>query len=262
MAVEVKLEAFEGPLDLLLHLIDKNKVDIYDIPISLITAQYMEYLDSMEESLKERGSSGTSPERGDVPVMDTMSEFLVMAATLLDIKCRMLLPRQVNEEGEEEDPRSELVQQLLEYKVYKYMSQELKFMEQDAKKSLFKGNTMPSELLNYEEEIDYEELLKGLSLKDLERIFRDTMKRQEDKIDPIRSKFGKIEKEEVSLEDRTEELLRFAGEHKSFKFSELLTMFKGRLQMVVTFLAVLELVRSYSWNLVQEEDGGDILITA
>ena len=262
MAVEVKLEAFEGPLDLLLHLIDKNKVDIYDIPISLITAQYMEYLDSMEKSLKEQGSSDSSPERGGVPVMDTMSEFLVMAATLLDIKCRMLLPRQVNEEGEEEDPRSELVQQLLEYKVYKYMSQELKFMEQDAKKSLFKGNTMPSELLNYEEEIDYEELLKGLSLKDLERIFRDTMKRQEDKIDPIRSKFGKIEKEEVSLEDRTEELLRYAGEHRSFKFSELLTMFKGRLQMVVTFLAVLELVRSNSWNLVQEEDGGDILITA
>ncbi|MBR2185962.1 MAG: segregation/condensation protein A [Lachnospiraceae bacterium] len=262
MAVEVKLEAFEGPLDLLLHLIDKNKVDIYDIPISLITAQYMEYLDSMEKSLKEQGSSDSSLERGGVPVMDTMSEFLVMAATLLDIKCRMLLPRQVNEEGEEEDPRSELVQQLLEYKVYKYMSQELKFMEQDAKKSLFKGNTMPSELLNYEEEIDYEELLKGLSLKDLERIFRDTMKRQEDKIDPIRSKFGKIEKEEVSLEDRTEELLRYAGEHRSFKFSELLTMFKGRLQMVVTFLAVLELVRSNSWNLVQEEDGGDILITA
>ena len=262
MAVEVKLEAFEGPLDLLLHLIDKNKVDIYDIPISLITAQYMEYLDSMEKSLKEQGSSDSSLERSDVPVMDTMSEFLVMAATLLDIKCRMLLPRQVNEEGEEEDPRSELVQQLLEYKVYKYMSQELKFMEQDAKKSLFKGNTMPSELLNYEEEIDYEELLKGLSLKDLERIFRDTMKRQEDKIDPIRSKFGKIEKEEVSLEDRTEELLRYAGEHRSFKFSELLTMFKGRLQMVVTFLAVLELVRSNSWNLVQEEDGGDILITA
>ena len=262
MAIEVKLEAFEGPLDLLLHLIDKNKVDIYDIPISLITAQYMEYLDSMEKSLKEQGSSDSSLERGGVPVMDTMSEFLVMAATLLDIKCRMLLPRQVNEEGEEEDPRSELVQQLLEYKVYKYMSQELKFMEQDAKKSLFKGNTMPSELLNYEEEIDYEELLKGLSLKDLERIFRDTMKRQEDKIDPIRSKFGKIEKEEVSLEDRTEELLRYAGEHRSFKFSELLTMFKGRLQMVVTFLAVLELVRSNSWNLVQEVDGGDILITA
>ena len=270
MAVEVKLEAFEGPLDLLLHLIDKNKVDIYDIPISLITAQYMEFLDSFSESdMEHRHQSALSAQGGaqvtdqrSVTKMNTMSEFLVMAATLLDIKCRMLLPRQVNEEGEEEDPRSELVQQLLEYKVYKYMSQELKFMEQDAKKSMFKGNTMPSELLNYEEEIDYEELLNGLSLKDLEKIFRDTMKRQEDKIDPIRSKFGKIEKEEVSLEDRTEELIKYADEHKSFKFSELLTMFKGRLQMVVTFLAVLELVRSNAWSLTQEEDGGDILINA
>ncbi len=245
MAVEVKLEAFEGPLDLLLHLIDKNKVDIYDIPISLITSQYMEYLKGM-----------------DTTDMDTMSEFLLMAATLLDIKCRMLLPKKETEEGEEEDPRSELVEQLLEYKVYKYMSQELKSMGQDAKKSLFKENTMPSELLDYEEEINYDELLNGLSLKDLLVIFRDTMKRQEDRKDPIRSKFGKIEKEEVSLEDRTEELLKFSAEHKSFKFSDLLSMFKGRLQILVTFLAVLELVRSNNWRLSQDEDGGDIMISA
>ena len=93
MELEFKLEKFEGPLDLLLHLIDKNKVDIYDIPIADITDQYMEYVRQMEEE-----------------DMDVMSEFLVMAATLLDIKCRMLLPKEVNEEGEEEDPRAELVQ--------------------------------------------------------------------------------------------------------------------------------------------------------
>ena len=92
MELEFKLEKFEGPLDLLLHLIDKNKVDIYDIPIADITDQYMEYVRQMEEE-----------------DMDVMSEFLVMAATLLDIKCRMLLPKEVNEEGEEEDPRAELV---------------------------------------------------------------------------------------------------------------------------------------------------------
>ena len=95
MELEFKLEKFEGPLDLLLHLIDKNKVDIYDIPIADITDQYMEYVRQMEEE-----------------DMDVMSEFLVMAATLLDIKCRMLLPKEVNEEGEEEDPRAELVQKL------------------------------------------------------------------------------------------------------------------------------------------------------
>ena len=88
MAISVKLEAFEGPLDLLLHLIDKNKIDIYDIPIVEITNQYMEYIRAMQER-----------------DLNIMSEFLLMAATLLDIKCKMLLPVEVNEEGEEEDPR-------------------------------------------------------------------------------------------------------------------------------------------------------------
>ena len=104
MGIPVKLEVFEGPLDLLLHLIDKNKIDIYDIPIVEITNQYMEYIRNMQ--------------REDLNIM---SEFLVMAATLLDIKCRMLLPKEVNEEGEEEDPRQELVEQLLQYKMYKYI---------------------------------------------------------------------------------------------------------------------------------------------
>ena len=100
MEIKVKLEAFEGPLDLLLHLIEKNKVNIYDIPIVEITAQYLEYVQAMEEE-----------------DLDVVSDFLVMAATLLDIKCRMLLPKETTAEGEEEDPRSELVERLLEYKM-------------------------------------------------------------------------------------------------------------------------------------------------
>ena len=108
MELSYKLEKFEGPLDLLLHLIEKNKVNIYDIPIAEITDQYMEYVRQMDEEN-----------------LDVVSEFLVMAATLLDIKARMLLPREVSEEGEEEDPRAELVERLLEYKTYKYMSLEL-----------------------------------------------------------------------------------------------------------------------------------------
>jgi len=107
MGIPVKLEAFEGPLDLLLHLIEKNKIDIYDIPIVEITEQYMEYIRQMQEEN-----------------LNIMSEFMVMAATLLDIKCKMLLPKEVTEEGEEKDPREELVQQLLEYKMFKYMSYE------------------------------------------------------------------------------------------------------------------------------------------
>ncbi len=124
MAISVKLEVFEGPLDLLLHLIDKNKIDIYDIPITLITEQYLDYIRQMESE-----------------DMNVMSEFLVMAATLLDIKCRMLLPVEVNEEGEEEDPRAELVARLLEYKMYKYMAQELLELEAGAGKHLYKAAT-------------------------------------------------------------------------------------------------------------------------
>ena len=108
MGISVKLQVFEGPLDLLLHLIDKNKVNIYDIPIAMITEQYMEYV----EQLKKED-------------LNVVSEFLVMAATLLDIKSRMLLPKEVDEEGNEEDPRAELVEKLLEYKLYKAMAQKL-----------------------------------------------------------------------------------------------------------------------------------------
>ena len=143
MAISVKLQVFEGPLDLLLHLIEKNKIDIYDIPIVEITAQYLEYIQQMQTE-----------------DMNVMSEFLVMAATLLDIKCRMLLPKEVNEEGEEEDPRAELVQKLLEYKMYKCISYELKdrrtsqgeLFEVSVEMRMQHGRT--DQLLNYLDEFD------------------------------------------------------------------------------------------------------------
>ena len=106
MSIPVKLEAFEGPLDLLLHLIDKNKVNIYDIPIVEITEQYLEYIKQM-----------------DTKNLEIMSEFLVMAATLVKIKSKMLLPVEESEEEEAVDPRQELVDRLLEYKMYKYISE-------------------------------------------------------------------------------------------------------------------------------------------
>ena len=132
MAISVKLEVFEGPLDLLLHLIDKNKIDVYDIPIAEITEQYLDYIRKMPTE-----------------DMNVMSEFLVMAATLLDIKCKMLLPREVNEEGEEEDPRAELVERLLEYKMYKYMAYELKDRQMDAGQVLYRVKNLPKEVASY-----------------------------------------------------------------------------------------------------------------
>ncbi len=166
MAISVKLEVFEGPLDLLLHLIDKNKVDIYDIPIVEITEQYLDYIRQMETE-----------------DMNVMSEFLVMAATLIDIKCRMLLPREVDEEGEEEDPRQELVQKLLEYKMYKFMSLELKDRQVDAARNLYREQKLPPEVAMYRPPVDYEQLIGDMTLSRLHGIFKSILKRQEDKIE-------------------------------------------------------------------------------
>ena len=243
MGIPVKLQVFEGPLDLLLHLIDKNKIDIYDIPIVEITNQYMEYIQAMEKE-----------------DLNIMSEFLVMAATLLDIKCKMLLPKEVNEEGEEQDPRQELVEQLLEYKMYKYMSYELRDRQMDGEQVLYKDPSIPNEVLEYVEPVDLDELLGDLTLAKLNRIFKEVMKKQVDKIDPVRSKFGKIEKEEVTLPDRLDFVSEYARTHSRFSFRSLLEQQTSRTQIVVTFLAVLQLMKEGVILIRQEHAFDDILI--
>ena len=243
MAIPVKLPIFEGPLDLLLHLIDKNKIDIYDIPIVEITDQYMEYIRQMQEK-----------------DLDVMSEFMVMAATLLDIKCKMLLPKEVNEEGEEEDPRAELVQQLLEYKMYKNLSYELRDRMEDAEKILYKDPTIPGEILSYREPADPKELLKDVTLEKLHSIYKSILRRQEDKMDPIRSKFGRIEQEEVNLPEKMDYVEEYARTHKKFSFRQLLEKQCSRTQIVVTFLAILELMKTGKIIIRQEHLFDDIEI--
>ena len=243
MEISYKLESFEGPLDLLLHLIEKNKVNIYDIPIAMITDQYLEYVRHMEEES-----------------LDVVSEFLVMAATLLDIKARMLLPKEVNEEGEEEDPRAELVARLLEYKTYKYMSLELKDMELDAEKIFYKSPTIPKEVEKYEQPVDLDKLLDGVTLAKLQQIFQSVMKRQKDKIDPVRSTFGTIKKEPVSLEQKIASVMGYARKHRKFSFRGMLTKQKDRTEVVVTFLALLELMKVGKIHLTQENLFDDMMI--
>ena len=239
MELSVKLKVFEGPLDLLLHLIDKNKVNIYDIPIVEITNQYMAYIREMQ--------------RQDLNIM---SEFLVMAATLLNIKARMLLPAEVNEEGEEEDPRQELVEKLLEYKMYKYMSLELKDRMVDAGKAMYKPPTLPDEVKDYRQPVDLDELLDGLTR--LNAVFKELMKRQEEKIDPVRSKFGRLEKEEVSLTDKIAYVAAYAKERGRFSFKALLAEQTTKMHCIVTFLALLELVRGGLLTVDQEKTFADI----
>lgn len=245
MALSVKLEVFEGPLDLLLHLIEKNKIDIYDIPIVEVTDQYLAYIKQMETE-----------------DMNIMSEFLVMAATLLDIKCRMLLPREENEDGEEEDPRAELVQKLLEYKLYKYMSFELRDRQVDAEKMWFKKPMLPKEVQDYQYPIDYKELLGDVNLVKLNEIFKSVMRKQEDKIDPIRSKFGKIEKDEINLEEKQAYIEEYVKNHKKFSFRGLLEKQGNKMEIIVTFLAVLEMMKQGMISIEQEENFADIIITS
>ncbi|MCL2254914.1 MAG: segregation/condensation protein A [Lachnospiraceae bacterium] len=243
MALQIKLQVFEGPLDLLLHLIDKNKVDIYDIPIVMITEQYLEYIRHMEKE-----------------DMNLMSEFLVMAATLLDIKCRMLLPLEVNEEGEEEDPRAELVQKLLEHKMYKYMSEELRDRQIDARRNLFKETTLPDEVRNYREPFNYEELIGDATLNKLHELFKIMLKRQEDKIDPIRSSFSEVEKDEIDIELKMSYVENFLLNRRRFSFIELIEKQKNKMEIIVTFLVILELMKIGRIIILQDELKDDIII--
>ena len=193
MGIPVKLEVFEGPLDLLLHLIEKNKVDIYDIPIVLITEQYLDYVQQMEKAN-----------------MDIMSEFLVMAATLV--------------------------------KINKYASFELKDRQVDAGRVFYKKETLPDEVKNFTEDVPISDLLNDITLAKLQGIFNSVMKKQVDKIDPIRSKFGEIEKEEISLEDHIVFLENYAN-------------------VIVTFLGILEMMKMGKLTIVQKEIFDDIMIT-
>ena len=245
MGISIKLQQFEGPLDLLLHLIDKNKVDIFDIPIVEITNQYMEYLHAMETE-----------------DMSVMSEFLVMAATLLDIKARMLLPKEVNEEGEEEDPRQELVERLLEYKMYKYMSYELRDRQMDAEHMLYREQSLPKEVLQYKPPVNLDEILGDLNLEKLNAIFQDVMKRSEDRMDPVRSKFGQVEKEEVDLDQTIAYVEKYISRHHKCNFRSLLNKQKSKMQVVITFLTILEMMKTGKIEVEQDEIFGEILITA
>ena len=245
MPLSVALAAFDGPLDLLLHLVEKNKVNIFDIPIVEITDQYLAYVRELETE-----------------DLSLMSEFMVMAAELISIKCKMLLPPEVDEEGEEIDPRKDLVQQLLEYKMYKYMSYELKDRMPEAERRLYKGDTTPKEVLKYRPKVDPEELLQDLTLKRLHEIFSQVLRRQESRMDPIRSQFGTIRKEEVRLEDKLLEVADLARRRKRFSFRELLKRQKSRMQTIVAFLAMLELMKYGIVEAEQEETGGEIMIRA
>ena len=244
MAISVKLQQFEGPLDLLLHLIEKNKIDIFDIPIAEVTQQYLDFIRTMKEQ-----------------DLNIASEFMVMAAELIDIKCRMLLPKEPETEEAEEDPREELVRRLLEYKMYKYMSYDLRErLEQE--NSIFREPSIPGEVLAWRPKAEPEELLGNTTLDALHAIFRDVLRREKEKIDPVRSEFREVRADEVNIGDKVRELAGYAKTHRKFSFRTLIRKQKNRVQTIVMFLAVLEFMKAGYIRVSQEKLFDDIEIEA
>ncbi|MDO5409305.1 MAG: segregation/condensation protein A [Lachnospiraceae bacterium] len=242
MQLEFDLHVFKGPLDLLMHLIEKNKIDIYDIPIALLTDQYMACLENME------------------PDLDSNSEFLVMASTLLYLKANSLLPHE-EEEDEVEDPREELVRRLLEYKMFQEISQVLNEQEMQTGEMAYRKEQLPEEVKSYKEPVDLDELLEGVDMKRLHRVFQMLMRRQEEIRDPVRSNFGKIRKEPLKVGDRIAYLTERLRREGHFWFSQTLEE-GGRFEVVVTFLAMLELMKAGQITIRQEEGFGDIYMEA
>lgn len=240
MEYKIKIDAFQGPMDLLLHLIDKAEIDIYDIPINIIAEQFIEYLREMEELN-----------------LEVASEFLLIAATLLEIKSKMLLPQNVSDfdddsEVEEEDPRAELIKRLVEYKKYKEAAEELKGFESIYSKMFFKPR---EELEEYvEEEIE----LTGLSVDKLLKTLNTIMKNNKNKMDIL--DINIIQREEFTLEDCILEIKSNLERKEKIEFSELLNENSHIGKIVVYFLSILELVKMKYIYLEQNKEFSDLFI--
>lgn len=226
----VKLEIFEGPLDLLLFLVKKNKIDIYDIPIALITRQYLKYI----KLLKELD-------------LDLASEFILMASTLIRIKVKMLLPSGEKEE-EEEDPREELVAALLEYKKYKEAAQSLQRKEEE--EQVF----YPRSDFSYIEVENRIEFLQEASIFDLLVAFKKVLDNQP------KESFHAINFQKVDLEQRIQYILDYLAKKEKVRFEELFQDNPIRLVLVVTFMAILELIRLQEIRIMQRRHFSPILI--
>lgn len=232
----VKLQVFEGPLDLLLYLIRKNEVDIYNIPVALITQQYLEYLNVMQ-----------------LLDLNVAGEFLVMAATLMQIKSRMLLPQDERpaEEAEEPDPREELVRRLLEYQRFKEVARHLAALE-GQRRGIY-VRTTPAEGLAATTETPSAEPFEA-SLFDLLSAFSKVL------TTVSREQFYEIVRDEVTVEQKVHALLHRLLERSSLTFEELFAGSRTRLEIIATFLALLELVRLKEVSARQETVFGPITI--
>lgn len=241
MAVTYKLESFEGPLDLLLHLIDKAEIDIHEISISEVTDQYMEYLNAMQEL-----------------ELEVTSEFLVMAATLLSIKSKQLLPKPPVIEDDYEiweddglDPRDELIAKLIEYRKYKLIAEQLR--EQEFERSLV-FTKEPEDLSPYMKAIP-DNPVKGLHVDDLIKAFQKALRRA-----TRRNIVTTIHRDEISVKDRINDIIVILRDYETVRFSKLIRDDMSRHEIVVTFLALLELMKMKHIRCHQHQLFDDIVI--
>ena len=172
----------------------------------------------------------------------------------------MLLPIEKDEEGNEEDPRAELVERLLEYRKYKYMSSELRDMGVGSDKILYKVPTIPDDVAHYRPPVDLDELLGDVTMSRLKAIFDEVMKRQDNRIDPVRSTFGKIEKEEIHISDRITYVKEKLAQGGRCSFRDLLRQGASKTEVVVTFLAILELIKTGDIFLTEDSTRDDIIL--
>jgi len=241
VTVLYKLESFEGPLDLLLHLIDKAEIDIHEISISEITDQYMMYLGAMQEL-----------------ELDVTSEFLVMAATLLAMKSKQLLPKPpVIEDFEDAwtddglDPRDELIQKLVEYRKFKMIAEQLR--EKEHERSLVYTKE-PEDLTPYMPKVQ-ENPVKGLHVSDLILAFQKALRRA-----ARRNVISTVKRDEISVKDRIRDIAELLKDHSMVRFSRLIRREMDRHEIVVTFLAILELMKMKQISCFQNRLFDDIVI--
>ena len=230
-ALQVFLEAFEGPLDLLLYLIKRQNLDILDIPIARITHQYMQYIELMQDLQ-----------------LELAGEYLLMAAMLAEIKSRMLLPRPAPEEEEEEDPRAELVRRLQEYERYKQAAEDLDQLPRLERDVFPAVVDFPDRMVQQEP--------PAVSMDDLLRAFADVLERAE------MYSHHHVTREPLSVRERMSIVLSKLGADDYIVFTSLFTLEEGRAGVVVTFLAILELIKESLAYLEQNETNGPIYIKA
>ncbi|MBU3142172.1 segregation/condensation protein A [Clostridium sp. CF012] len=242
MPLSIKVTNFEGPFDLLLHLIKKNEMNIYDINIYEITNQYLEYLKTMSEM-----------------DLEVTSEFVVIAATLIQIKSKRLLPKNKEENSKEEeiDVEAELLSKLIEYRKYKGIAENLKRLEQGAGIMFSKKPEIIEEDNKNIKEIDF---LKNVTMLDLYNLYNNLMQQYINKmnVDNIINK--KILVDEYKIEDKMEELKEALDLFGKVYFSKLIIGYSSKIEVIVTFLALLELIKIRSVRVIQESTFKDIYL--